>query len=155
MKREMMRRNLGILMVTVITGVLFFTLPSTQCRNPIFMGYDGTSPEEIMARRVAEWGGLPREDTGLGTVELARTTIYPIAEWHLRTMNVHAIKGQPFFDDDPTFGLTAEIEATYQDGSRARLEWEWWQYGEVRCPFVIHTGDGPPGMLRLQEVLSP
>jgi hypothetical protein len=155
MQGQMIRRNIGILTVTVIVGVLFFALPSSQCRNPIFMGNEATSPQEIMARHIAEWGGLPREDTGLGAVELARTPLYPVVAWHISKMSVHATEGQPLFDDDPTYGVTAEIEATYQDGSRARLQWDWWQYGEVRCPFVIHVGDGPPGMMKVLEVSPP
>lgn len=154
MKFSMFRKSVGILTLTVIVGVLFFALPSSQCRNPVFVGNSIETPSQRLERLVAEWGGLPREDTGVGAVDLARTTIYPVAAWHISKINVHVPKGQPLFDEDPTYGITAEIEATYQDGSRATLEWESWQYGEVRCPFVINVGDGPPGRMKMLSVES-
>ncbi len=150
----MFRKGVGVLTLTVIVGVLFFALPSSQCRNPVFVGNAIETPQQRVERLVAEWGGLPREDTGLGAVELAQTTLYPVATWHITKMNVHVTEGQPLFDDDPTYGITAEIDATYADGSRATLEWEAWRYGEVRCPFVVNVGDGPPGRINVLNVES-
>lgn len=151
----MIRKGFGILTLTVIVGVLFFALPSSQCRNPIFVGNEVESPQQMLEARVSEWGGLPREDTGLGVVELGRTTIYPVVAWHISKVNVQVTEGQPLFDDDPTYGITAEIFATYEDGQQAQLRWEWWQYGEVRCPFIVHVGDGPPGIMKVMKVELP
>lgn len=55
--------------------------------------------------------------------------------------------GQSLLDDDPVYGLKANLYVTYEDGRQAGLTWETWRYGLVIGPIVLSAGDGPPGRI--------
>ncbi len=51
------------------------------------------------------------------------------------------------FDDDPIYGLEADLLITYEDGTHAVLTWESWRYGIVLGSSVLSLGNGPPGYI--------
>lgn len=67
-----------------------------------------------------------------------------IAIENVRVERVHSI-GNALLDDDPIYGIKADVLLQTTSGTQQRLSWETWHYGRLLCPFVIAVGSGPPG----------
>lgn len=98
---------------------------------------DGTFPNPDQQIDLHEISSNPSPDTRL----------FKVANWHVEDIylaNTVSI-GAAFLDDDPVYGLKADVQIVYEDGSQATVSWESWRYGIVLGPWVLSMGDGPPG----------
>jgi len=137
--------------------LLILTLPTSQCNSPVFVGYYEGNPVNIMESIVQAMNGLPKDNTELtlDSLKMEDVSIYPVAAWHIMRLQVSEPEGQTLLDDDPTYGITADLKVSYEDGTESILQWSWWRFGIVRCPLVVNYGDGPLGTLRVLDVRMP
>ena len=98
---------------------------------------DGTFPNPDQQIDLHEISSNPSPDAHL----------FQVADWSVEDVylaNTTSI-GAAFMDDDPVYGLKANIQIVYADGRQATVSWESWRYGIVLGPVVLSKGDGPPG----------
>ncbi len=95
---------------------------------------------------------LPKQSVDLAMLnskEFQEVVLTKVVDWQVK--NVVLKNSVPItraiFDDDPIYGLKADLIITYQDGTQATLAWESWRYGIVLGPIVLSLGDGPPGYI--------
>ncbi|NKQ34152.1 MAG: hypothetical protein HF973_00880 [Chloroflexi bacterium] len=95
---------------------------------------------------------LPKQSVDLAMLNsdsVQDAVLTRVADWQVENVvlqNTVPI-AQAIFDDDPVYGLKADLLITYVDGTQATLSWESWRYGLVLGPIVLSLGDGPPGYI--------
>lgn len=137
-----------------LLGLAALTLPvpgAFGCDGPLMLTAHG--PEAAISRFIEDTGGLPRGDWSLISNE---SPTAPVASWSVQQVRVrnHQPTWFALLDDDPTYGVEADIAVDFADGTTATLHWSSWRYGLALCPVVIGMGDGPPGEFRARSVTA-
>lgn len=136
--------------------VLVF-VPRDSCTSPFFIGWS-ISPGAAIESVVQQTGGLPKSNTEL-TPEMNLSSsehIYVVDNWsieQIRTSNTHSF-WQSITDDDPVYGVNADVHVHYADGTQGVLRWNSWRYGLVLCPLVFNYGDGPTGAVEVIKIIG-
>lgn len=92
---------------------------------------------------------LPKQSVDLAMLnssKLQDVILAEVVDWQVENVvlqNTVPIM-QALLDDDPIYGLKADLLITYADGTQTALSWESWRYGLVLGPIVLSLGDGPP-----------
>ncbi len=141
-----------LLLLSLTLAGLRRLLFSSSCREPIFLVRPSNvlgHPAPPLAAIVQQAGGLPTGRATLNADNLSFSSqagISPAASWTVSGFTVvdHTPVQTRVLDDDPTYGVTFDVEVHYADGSTRVLRWTTWRYGLVLCPIVIPYGDGPP-----------
>jgi hypothetical protein len=119
----------------------------TDCRAPMVL-----RNRQVANLIVSDWldrtGGLPGEGPDL---EESSTKVFhdPVHSWEVERLTVGNTQSliASLRDDDPIYTYTIDFRVLYRDGSEQRFRLSSWRYGLVVCPFVLVSGDGPPGNL--------
>lgn len=95
---------------------------------------------------------LPKQSVDLAMLnsnEFQEVILTEVVDWQVKNVVLQnsVPVAQAIFDDDPIYGLKADLLITYQDGTYANLAWESWRYGIVLGSIVLSFGDGPPGYI--------
>jgi len=95
---------------------------------------------------------LPKQSVDLAMLtgsNFQDITLTGVADWQVENIALQNTVpiAQALLDDDPIYGLKADLLITYVDGTQAVLSWESWRYGLVLGPIVLSLGDGPPGYI--------
>jgi hypothetical protein len=156
-----MKKVVLIILSILVLLLAFFLVQRSrnpECKSFLLLGYQRShnQPEEIARSLISELGGLPKSDMDIHeAIELlehnAPLPVYPVQKWQILTtsaMNPGKHAGS-FFDTESTYNLNFRMQVSYADGDEAILQWFSWSYGFVVCPFIVSTGTGPPGHLKL------
>ena len=147
----------------LLVAPIYLLNSNAQCNDPRFV--NGTrhsqTPEALVAELIQQFGGLPKTNVDLSMVSDGRShpeLIYPLNEWEITHSSVSRGLSlwHDLFDDDPNYGIDAEVAVEYSDGTTQILRWSSWRYGLVICPFAFPRGDGPAGRIEvISSTLNP
>ena len=137
---------LPALAILILGGIGFYLIRS----HTLYLSHAAVVDETIAALLNANDGQLPQQEADLATIS-GDTSIAGsrISEWRAEAVELESAVGigQSLMDDDPVYGLKADLHVTYEDGRQAVGRGESWRYGLVVGPVVISTSDGPPGRI--------
>jgi hypothetical protein len=141
----------AIFLVLLLGTTLIFP-DHGDCRAPVVL-----RNRQVANLIVSDWldrtGGLPGEGPDL---EESSTKVFhdPVHSWEVERLTVGNTQSliASLRDDDPIYTYTIDFRVLYTDGSEQRFRLASWRYGLVVCPFVLVSGDGPPGnLVRLHD----
>ncbi len=121
--------------------------------TPRFVGDVCYGPEVVISEFMREYGGLPREDVDLLNVP-DNLQVDPVASWEVRQIEVRSYRKlwEWLVYGSGAYGIKAEIQVDYRDGTQRRLLWDSWRYGLAYGNLVICRGDGPPGYINVIDL---
>ena len=137
---------LPALVILVLGGIGFYLVRS----HALYISHADVVDETIAAMLNGHDGLLPPQAADLATISGDSSIAgNRVTEWRAEAVELEnaAGIGQSLMDDDPVYGLKADLHVTYEDGREAIVRWESWRYGLVVGPVVLSTGDGPPGRI--------
>jgi hypothetical protein len=137
---------LPALAILVLGGAGFYLIWS----HTLYLSHEAVVNETIADVINTYDGQLPQQEADLaiisGDPSMAGNRV---TEWRAEAVELENAAGinQSLMDDDPVYGLKADLHVSYEDGREAVMRWESWRYGFVVGPVVLSTGDGPPGRI--------
>jgi hypothetical protein len=146
----------AIALLVIVCGFFLLRINAVYRSHPPVMYESHTA---VVKATIANWlqdnaNQLPKQSVDLAMLSSDNDSVQDVvligvADWQVD--NVVVQNRDPaalaVFDDDPIYGLKADLLITYKDGTQANLTWESWRYGIVLGSSVLSLGNGPPGYI--------
>lgn len=143
----MMKKKTAVLLLILISMVASVILIQTE---KLYLSHEAVTITTIANLLTKNEHALPSQTVDLALLnENPDIPLNKITQWEAQNIKMENTIPllQSMLDDDPIYGLQADLQVTFADGSQATLAWESWRYGLVIGPVVLSLGDGPPGFI--------
>lgn len=147
-----MRRKIAIFGITVLCVTALGLLLRKQ--QILYTSHEAVVNDTIVDLLEKMDGRLPNPTQQIDLYKIGSNPspdaqLYQVVDWNVENVALAntVSMGEAIIDDDPVYGLKADIQIIYSDGSQATITWESWRYGIVLDPIVLSLGNGPPGYM--------